>query len=125
MPVVEEAELDCHGRGSRDCDVGVAPVSEVRVAAKIFVADVVAPNVSGLAVDDDDLAVVAEVDLEAIAKVAAGQERTCFHRGFAELAQVSLGKLVRADLIVEKEHLDALASFGNEPRLQLPADLVV
>jgi hypothetical protein len=47
--------------------VGVAPGAQVRVQPEVLVADVVAADPAGNAVDDHHLAVIAEVELEAVA----------------------------------------------------------
>ena len=65
-PVAEERSLRLE-RGRRlDLDVCVAPRAALGVLAQVLVADVVTSDPCRLAVDDDDLPVVAEVQLEPV-----------------------------------------------------------
>lgn len=64
-PVFAPGELNGEGGGPDEVEVGIAPGGELWVFAEVFVADVDATEEGFAAVDDDDFAVLAEVDLEA------------------------------------------------------------
>ena len=67
--------------GPCDLHVRVAPRADLRIFAEILVADIVPADKSRPAVDDDDLAMVAEVELEAVGVALAGVERADLHAG--------------------------------------------
>jgi hypothetical protein len=54
--------------------MGIAPWRQRRLLAHVFIADVVPADKAEHTVDHDDLAVVAEIDLEAVEPAAAGGE---------------------------------------------------
>lgn len=87
--------------GAGDLDVGVAPRADGWVFAEVFVADVVASDEGGATVCDDDLAVIAEVELEAVGVAFAGVEGTDVDPGVAEGLEVGGGEAVAADLVEE------------------------
>ena len=91
MPVFQEGELGRQGGRPRDPDVGVPPMPEFRIPSHVLVAHVVAADPGGVAVHDNDLAVVAEVDLKAIAGALPGMEVQHLDPGFAKLFDVALG----------------------------------
>ena len=113
VPILEEGKLDRQDGRPRDLDVGVAPVPELGVLSHVLVADIVTADPRGVPIDDDDLAVVAEVDLEAIAGPLAGMEIEDVNSGVAELFDVACWQFVAADLVVQEMHLSSRPSSSS------------
>ena len=82
-PVFSERLLQAGHHRAGDLHMGIAPRSQRRFFAQVFVTDVVPTNKAGDAIHHYDLAVVAEVDLEAIEPAATGGERLDLHPGVA------------------------------------------
>ena len=61
--------------------MGVTPVAELRIEAQVLVAHIVAADPGGVAIDDDDLAVVAKVELKSIASSLGGIESRHLYPG--------------------------------------------
>jgi hypothetical protein len=100
--------------GAGDLDVGVAPWADGWIFAEVFVADVVAADEGGAAVGDDDFAVIAEVELEAVGVAFAGVEGTDVDAGVAEGTEIGGGETVAADFVEEDVAADAGAgAFGE------------
>lgn len=76
----------------------------------------------GDAIHHHDLAVVAEVDLEAIEPAAAGGERLDLHPGVAQRLCIVRGQGVAADAVVEHVDGDALGGFFLQQGMQLPTE---
>jgi hypothetical protein len=74
VPILEERELESGDGGALDAEVGVAPGSEAAAAPHVFVADIETAEEGGAGIDDDEFAVVAEVDLEAASELSVGDE---------------------------------------------------
>lgn len=91
VPVFGEGQLQVHHRRADDFDVGVAPRRQRRMLAQVFGADVVAAHVGALAVHHHQLAVVAEVELEAVDDAGMGGERPHHHAAGFELPHVVAG----------------------------------
>src|SRR5690606_30320727 len=121
----EEGELDPLHDGPLEGDVGVAPGAELRVEPEVLVAHVEPAHVPAHAVDDDDLAVVAEVEAEPAAPRAPPAEPGDAHAGLVQLLEVPLREVVAADLVVEEVDADARAGLLDQPPLELPAQAVV
>jgi hypothetical protein len=85
-----------------DLDMGIAPRRQARVRAEIFDADVVAADERAVAVDDDDLAMVAEVQLEAVDELAAGRERMHVDAAAAQRVDVAARQIEAADAVVQQ-----------------------
>ena len=84
VPVFGKGELQVHHGGTDDLDMRVAPRCKRRLFAHVFVADVVAAHVSALAVHHHELAVVAEIELEAVDEPGMGGERLGVYAAFNE-----------------------------------------
>ncbi|MNH16854.1 hypothetical protein D3C79_765040 [compost metagenome] len=63
------------------------------------------------AIDHDDLAVVAEVDLEAVEPAAAGSEGADVHAAVTQLLAVGGRQGVAADAVIEHVDLHAFGGF--------------
>ena len=124
VPVFEKGELNRLDDGAADFDVRIAPRSELRMPAHVFVADVEAADVGHFAVGDHDLAMVAEVDLKPVAKALRRAKRQDHDAGRGQLAAIGPRQVVAADLVVEHVHADdpraalrSSSSFSWRPRL--------
>ena len=74
VPVFKEGHLhSLHDRAGH-LYMGVAPSTDGWIAAQIFVAHVESSNPRSLAVHDDDLAMIAEVQLPAVCATLRGVE---------------------------------------------------
>src|SRR4029078_2965064 len=88
VPIFEEVELDRLNDGAFDFNVCVAPWSEFRMAAQVFVADVEAAHIRHAAVDNHALEMVAKVDLKPIAQTARSAKRQRNCTDFGQLAAI-------------------------------------
>ena len=79
----------------------------------------------GRAVDDEDLAMIAEVDLEPATEGSDRQELSRLAADGEERIEHSPRRMVRADRVVEDANLDAGLRLVGEGRDQAPAQLVV
>ncbi len=77
-------------------------MTEPRILPEVLVADVMSPDPGDLAVDHDDLPVIAEVQLEAISLALAGIERRHFDAHSAQLVEIAGRELVTPDLVVDE-----------------------
>src|SRR5262249_15702325 len=73
VPVFGEHLLQLQDYRAFVPQVRVAPVSEARVTADVFISDIHSSAESHGAVDDHNLAVIAQVDRPALAEARAGQ----------------------------------------------------
>jgi uncharacterized protein (DUF2342 family) len=87
--------------------MGVAPGRQWWPCPEVFVTGVEAADETGGAVDHDDLAVVAEIQLKAIAP-APRAEGTYVHACRLQRGHVTLGKVMAADAVVKQMHGDAV-----------------
>ncbi|MNP37926.1 hypothetical protein D3C76_1314030 [compost metagenome] len=71
--------------------MGIAPGRQPRVTTQVFVADVMPADKTLQPVDHDDLAMVAEVDLEAIEPATASCERLDLYSAIAQYLAVAGG----------------------------------
>ena len=94
--------------------MGIAPRCQRRFFAHVFVADVVPADEAQNAVDDHDLAVVAEVDLEAVEPAAAGGEGFDLDAGIAQRLHVAVGQGVAADAVVQQVNRHAFGGFFQQ-----------
>ncbi len=101
-PAHGEQLLELGDRLSGDAQVGVAPAREALAAVDVLLAHVHAAGVADDAVDHDDLAVVAVVQLEEVLDVGT-------HLGACgrQPLQLVLLEADAADVVVEDAHLDA------------------
>jgi hypothetical protein len=125
VPVLEKGELDCEDGWPRDPDVGVTPVPELGVPPHVLVADVVTADPGGVAVNDHDLTVIAEVDLKAVAGAFSGVEVEDLDAGVAELFEIALGQAAASDLVVQEIYSDTGTGSLEQGRLELAAELVI
>ena len=119
VPEVDERVLELPRRGSADTQMGVAPLRGVRAA------DVVSADEADLAVDDQQLAVVA-TGLAHVQEQHPGLEGRVAHdvhrRG--EVEEGALHDEVR-EHVVDHEDLDSTLGGGDQRRLEALPDLVV
>jgi len=101
---------NCSTTGPSSRTWRVTPRRELRVEPQVFVADVVAADPADHAIDDDHLAMVAEIELKAVAGTLRRLERTDLDPGGAQCLDVGRGQTLAAHLVVE--HVDAHARPG-------------
>lgn len=123
-PILEKDQLDGLHGGATEAEVGVAPGAEALAFAEVFVADIQSAHEGLAAVDDDDLAVVAEVQLQARPPVAVGAEGAGLDAGVLHLAQVGFGEFVGTELVEEEVDAHAFAGLLDEGVLESGADPV-
>ena len=105
--------------------MGIAPVATL-FQAQVFVADIVATDPGGLSVHHHILAMVAKIELEAIAPALGGAERGDVHAGHLQLAaEAGLAEFVAADLVVQQEYLEPGARLVRQYPAQPPAEVIV
>jgi hypothetical protein len=63
-PVLDESELRTDNRGAFKSNMRIPPASEFRVAAEVLVTDVVTAYPRCMSVDNNRLAMIAEIQLE-------------------------------------------------------------
>ena len=90
-PVFGKGFLQAGQHWAADLYVGIAPRRQFGVASQVLIANVVPTDEALQAVDDDDLAVVAEVDLEAIEPAVTGAEGTYLNAAFTQRLAVCRG----------------------------------
>ncbi len=100
--------------GAVDADMGVAPVHPAGLAGlvDIPVADVNPSHIGRLAIDYDDLSVVAVVEPVGKDGKVNFIKRKHFHSGFRQLIDKVVGHGYAAKRIVYKPNLDTLTRFG-------------
>jgi hypothetical protein len=103
-------------------DVGIAPSADFRVFAEVFVADVVAADEGLAAVGDDNFAVVAKVELEAIGAALVGIKGAGLDSRGPQIGEVGAGQLEAADLVVEQVTADPGAGAGDQRVLGYKGD---
>ena len=111
------------GRAFRDGCRATSP--NVGRDSKIFIAHVETAEQGHLAVTDDDLAVVAEVELQPRPPIAVDAERMALDSGVLEFLQVVPRQLVRADFVEQEIHFHPGAGPADERLLETDAQLVV
>lgn len=124
VPVVEEGALEVVDAFAFEFQVGVAEVAEFAVARQIFVADVHSADEAYPAVDDDDFAVVAEVE----AKQEGGGHRVeaaDVDAGLFHVGEELLVDAAAAEAVEDDADADAGAAFALENGEDVLADLVV
>ena len=124
-PNFEKDHLHGLHRWTSDAQVCVAPGTEAGVAAEIVVTDVQSTDECVFAINDDNFAVVAEINLQTGPPVAVGPERAALDAGFTHLAKVRGGKFVGADFVEEKMNPDACLGPGHEGVFERGAESVV
>ncbi|MNG15575.1 hypothetical protein D3C84_994160 [compost metagenome] len=77
------------------------------------------------AVDDHDLAVVAEVDLEAVEPATASCKRFDLYPGIAQRLHVTVGQGVAANSIVKQIDLHTFSGFFQQQAVQTLAEVIV
>ena len=91
--------------------MGIAPWRQRRVFTQVFIAYVVPTDKPGDAVYHYDLAMVTEVDLEAIEPATAGSERLDLHASVTQRLHITMGQGVTADAVVQHVNGYALSGF--------------
>ena len=103
----------------------VAPGRQARIATEIFDADIVATDESTLAVDNDNLPVIAEIELEAIDEALICRERMHLDPALEQRRDVPLRQIEAADAVVQEADPHALRRLRQQQRLELFAERVV
>ena len=80
---------------------------------------------TALAIHHHDLAVVAEIHLEAVEHAAAGAEAMHLHAALAQPLDIAVRQRVAADGVIEEEHLDAVGRTFQQQLLEALAEGVV
>lgn len=93
--------------------------------AEVLDADVVPADETALAIHHHDLAVVAEIHLEAVEHAAAGAEAMHLHAALAQPLDIAVRQRVAADGVIEEEHLDAVGRTFQQQLLEALAEGVV
>ena len=125
VPVFEEGQLSLQDSWACEFEEGIAPVSEFTFANVVH-ADIHAADVGRFTVDDDDFAVVAEVDADDVAQEEAFTvERLDVDTSLTHGADVARGKFVGTDFIVDDVDADAFGGALEEEFAECSADQVV
>ncbi len=103
----------------------IAPWRQGRLAAEIFDPDVMSADKRALTVHRDDLAVIAEVQLQAVHEAAIGGERVRLHAGRAQRRHVAVGQIETADAVVQEIDAHALLRFRDQRVFKHLAERVV
>ncbi len=104
----------------------VTPVADIRIQPQVLIANIVATDPGHMPVDNDDLAVIAEVELEAVAAPLSGIESGNLHASLAQLAtQPRAVKIAAAYFIVEQVYADTGARLVRQDPADAPAQVVV
>ena len=95
-------ETELNGLDDRplDLDMGIAPVPESRMPGQVGIAHVVPADISGVPVDHDDFAVIAEVELEVVGFSPGAVKGGDMDAGLLHFPQVVARQLVAADFVV-------------------------
>ena len=104
--------------------MGVAPVGKARSAPEVGVAHVVAAHPAAAAIDDHDLAVVAEVDAEAVEPAVPYPENADMNPGRLEFTGIRPGEAHRTDPVIEEVDLDARPGPLDQGRFETPAEVI-
>ncbi len=124
-PVRGKGELGAHDSGPREAQVRVAP-GAAAAEAQVFIAHVVAADPGADTVDDHDLAVVAEVELEAVAAALGGIEGRQAHPGALQAAVEGRAVEARgADLVVEQVDVHTGRGLAGEDIADPRAEAVI
>ena len=106
-------------------NVGIAPGADLGVEPQVFVTNIMTTDPGLMTVDDDALAMVTEVELEAIPSSLGRVELRVTHTRSFELIQVGVGEVHAADLVVEKEYVQAPLRAVNHGCLETPPETIV
>ncbi|MCY1515763.1 hypothetical protein D9M68_503640 [compost metagenome] len=105
--------------------MGVAPRRQRRTLAQVLHADIVAADKRLAPVHDDQLAVVAEVELEAVDEAAMRGKRPRIDARIEQRAHVAARQRMAADAVEQEVDLDAGLRALAQQRLQAPAQRIV
>ncbi len=116
VPILHELELKIGDRGALQLDVVVAYRNSSGVGADVLVLNVDAADESDAPVDNGDLAVVAQVDLEAaFERVGLSDRADLYAGGTRALEEPGEVRVGRAEAIVQHAALDAISDSGRQP----------
>src|SRR4051812_36522826 len=101
--------------------MSVTPCTDLWVLPEVFIADIVSAYKSGDPIHDDNLTVVAEVELKAVGSAFARIEWANIHPRRTKFIQIAGRQSVAADFIVKHEAVNAHPCFGNQRLLEPPA----
>ncbi len=105
-------------------DMRVAPGRQGRLVAEIFDTDVMSADEGTLAVDHDDLAVIAEIELETVDEFAR-RECVDLDLALAQRIHIVARQVGRADAVIEEVDPDAGRRAGEQFVAQGTAERVV
>jgi len=125
MPVLDEWHLEGADDGALEPHKRIAPRAKARAPAHVFVTDVQPSDKRLAPVGDHQLAVIAEVDPEALAAIPVGDERLQPDARAAQLREIGRGQPARADLVDQHVNVHAAPSRVQQPRLDVAAQRVV
>ena len=92
----------------------VPPTTECGVATQVFISYIVSSNPGNSSIDDDILAVIAKIQLEAIAGTLPAVERKYLDAGRTKFLAIRGGKSEAANFIVEKQNAYTTLRFCYE-----------
>ncbi|CAB3771725.1 hypothetical protein LMG29739_06098 [Paraburkholderia solisilvae] len=92
----------------------IAPRGKRRLAAQILDADIVAADERALAIDHDDLAVIAEIELEAVDEALVGRERMHLDAARAHRGDIAMRQIEAADAVVQHIRAHTLRDFRDQ-----------
>ena len=124
-PVLGKRLLQASHHWACDLHMGIAPWRQRRFFTQVFIAYVMPADKTGDAVHHDDLAMVTEVDLEAIEPATAGGECLDLHACVTQRLHITMGQGVAADAVVQDVNGHALSGFFLQQGLQLAAQFII
>ncbi|MNF85125.1 hypothetical protein D3C84_675110 [compost metagenome] len=105
--------------------MGIAPRRQGWFLPHVLIPHVVPAHEAEHAVDHHNLAVITEVDLEAIEPAAAGGEGFDLDTAVAQRLYIAVGQGVAADSIVEQVNRDAFGGFFQQQFVQALTEAIV
>ena len=125
IPVLGKPHLQADHRIPVYFQVGIPPVSELRVHADVLPADVEAAHVTHFPVDHHDFPVVAVIDAEVDSAQGCGEKRPHLHACLLQHAPFLLRHKPAAHAVVEDPHLHSLFHLLQKNGDQRVKQLVV
>ena len=83
VPVLHKGKLEPRHSGSIYADMGVAPRSELTTLAHVFVPHIQTAQKNHPGINDDQLAMISKIDLEAASKLPVGDKSLYSDAGFS------------------------------------------
>src|SRR5678816_1519795 len=105
--------------------MGIPPGAELGIFAEVFVPNVMPADKRGVAIDDDDLAVIPEIELKPVRVTFSRVEWAHVYAGGTKLIHVGRRQIVTADFVVEHVAADACLRLCDERIFQTATQAVV